>query len=835
MQISFPSVLLVEDENSDQNAFVQDIEKYMTGYRYSVASTIREAEKLLSERTFDVVVADYGPDRKTASDLLTMAGKIPLVIVTGVGTQGIAVNAMTAGACLCLIKDPGGEYLMALSASIERVIQHSREKQELEEYRHNLEELVEQRTAELNKDITARREAEEALIMSENRHRTLIKALPDLIFVIDRNGVIHDFSADDAGKLAVQDRQIIGMNIAEIGFSQEALREIRAAIINAIDENRFIAVEYELPTPSGLLHWEARMAPMPEERVVAVIRDITTRKLSEIRLKRKNEEYAALNEEYLSQNEELKVTIEGLANSNRKLKATYKTLSESEEKFRQLAENTNDVFILRTSDNKILYVSQSFEKVFGRKCEELIENPKNYHSWIHPEDLPHILEVGKKARNTKNFRISIRHRIIRPDGTVRWLWSREHPVYDGNGKLIRMVTIAGDITQEQQMQERVRQSQKLESMGTLAGGIAHDFNNLLTPIQGYAYLLKDELPEGSQAWNDLEQIISASERAKDLINQILTFSRKVDSEPRVFELQPLVREALHLIRSSVPSSVEVRIQLSADPVSISGDPSQIHQMLINLCTNAYQAMEEYGGILDILLDTITADENILNSHPNLSKETEYIRLIVSDTGAGMEKTTAERIFEPFFTTKPKGKGTGLGLSIVHGIVNSLNGEIIVYSEPGEGTSIHVYLPVHKKKHDNTKSNKSEVPRGNGERIVFVDDEHSVLGFGERVLVSLGYNAVVFSGGAEALQYLTENEAELLITDFTMPGMNGLRLSSKVKSLYPDIPVILISGLVTAISQDRLEKSGITKFLTKPFTMEDIGREIAGILSKKATE
>jgi signal transduction histidine kinase/ActR/RegA family two-component response regulator len=380
-----------------------------------------------------------------------------------------------------------------------------------------------------------------------------------------------------------------------------------------------------------------------------------------------------------------------------------------------------------------------------------------------------------------------------------------------------------------ELEKKVFQLQKMETIGTLAGGIAHDFNNILTPILGYTDMAREELPEESNLRFDIEQINNAALRGKDLVQQILTFSREVDFEKKPIQLQPIVAEALNLLKSSLPPSVEIRQNLDSRIGTVLADPTHIHQIVMNLCTNANHAMMKTGGILEVKLDAIRIDQKSIEKIPNLKKG-DYIRLIISDTGYGMDIKTKERIFEPFFTRKEVGSGSGLGLSVVHGIINNYGGAVGVDSTPGEGTTFTVYLPEHGGDPlDSYKSDKKPV-KGN-EHILFVDDEPEITFMGKKMLENLGYSVSIQSDSLSALEEFNNDPKKysLLVTDQSMPNISGTELASRMKEICPGLKVIIITGFADNLSEEELSQSGISEVILKPMRLDDFSNVIRRVL------
>jgi signal transduction histidine kinase/ActR/RegA family two-component response regulator len=384
---------------------------------------------------------------------------------------------------------------------------------------------------------------------------------------------------------------------------------------------------------------------------------------------------------------------------------------------------------------------------------------------------------------------------------------------------------------ERQMQQVL----KLQAIGTLAGGIAHDFNNILFPIIGYTELTLDEVAEGSPTHRNLEEILKAANRAKELVKQILTFSRQNGRERKPIRIQVVIQEALRLLRASIPTTIEILCDLDEHCNPILGDPTQIHQVLMNLCTNAYQAMQETGGRLEIRLEGTTIGYEETTKHIGI-KMGPHLHLTVKDEGVGMESSVLERIFEPYYTTKEPGKGTGLGLSVIHGIVKNHGGFITVESTPGKGSAFHVYLPALDVAEVDAEENVCPPTTGGNERILLVDDEPQILDMEKQILEKLGYRVTARPNGADALKILQEqpDHFDLVITDMTMPQMTGDQLARHVWDIRPDIPVILCTGHNEMISEDKANAMGIRKFLLKPVDKEELTVAMRSALDSTAT-
>jgi PAS domain S-box-containing protein len=385
---------------------------------------------------------------------------------------------------------------------------------------------------------------------------------------------------------------------------------------------------------------------------------------------------------------------------------------------------------------------------------------------------------------------------------------------------------------KEEMASQLQQSQKMKSIGTLAGGIAHDFNNILFPVVGHTEMLLEDVPANSPFREGLSQIYAGAMRASELVKQILTFSRQKDGELKLMKMQPIIKEALKLIRSTIPTTIEIKQNIQSDCGAIKGDPTQIHQILMNLATNAYHAMEETGGKLNVRLKKVELEEPDLFD-PGIKSGT-YACLSISDTGKGMDNKLIEKIFDPFFTTKETGKGTGMGLSVVHGIVKGMHGTIKVYSEPDKGTEFHVYLPLAEAVKEQQVIHTTTVIQGGTEHILLVDDEKSIIAMEQNMLERLGYKVTSRSSSIEALEAFraAPDKFDMIITDMAMPKMTGDKLSVELNKILPGIPVLLCTGFSETMSEEKAKSLGINGFLLKPIVMKDLSHKIREVLDKK---
>ncbi len=517
------------------------------------------------------------------------------------------------------------------------------------------------------------------------------------------------------------------------------------------------------------------------------------------------------------------------------LEKASKGLRESEEKYRDLIDNANDAVIVFGKSGLLNFVNPRFCTMTGYSVDEAKE--LHFSDLVHPDDLDlcrgHFNKRLAGGRTPRNYEF----RLLGKRGEIIYIDNNASTI-EKEGRITGLLAIMRDITarkrseeEKEKLQAQLLQVQKLEALGTLAGGIAHDFNNILTAILGYAGMVKDGMTDDDRARADIDQVIKAGERAKNLVRQILTFSRQTEQECQPVQIHLIVKEALKLLRASIPKTIEIRQDISTKDTTILADPTKIHQLMMNLCTNAYQAMRGKGGVLDVQLKAVKTDADPVRMNPEL-QEGSYLELTVSDTGHGMDQATLARIFEPYFSTKSKEEGTGLGLALVHGIVTSLGGMISVKSNLGSGSVFRIYFPLVERRTLREPSTSKSLPRGT-ERILYVDDEIPIAQLGQRMLESLGYDATSCSSSVEALEiFRTRPEKfDLIITDQTMPNLTGFRLAQELMHIRPNIPIILFTGFDESITPELVKQIGIRELLMKPVSRSQLASAIRQVLDR----
>jgi len=512
-------------------------------------------------------------------------------------------------------------------------------------------------------------------------------------------------------------------------------------------------------------------------------------------------------------------------------KLTEKALFESEEKYRILFDNAREaIFVIQ--DGRIQFLNPMTREMLGASFDKIGQS--SFIDFVFPEDREKVSEwheqklLGQRVSDTTAFR------GVNENGDLIWVHLNAVSITWGNRPAT--LNFARDITQEKKLEIQLRHSQKLEAMGTLAGGIAHDFNNILAVIIGYSEMARAQLPASDKIGKDLDKVITAGKRAAELVEQILTFSRQDREDFKPLKLHLIIKEALKLLRASLPTTIDLQINIRGDDNFILADPTQLHQVLMNLCANARHAIGDKVGTLCVTLSEIYINDYQVFSACSLLKRGSYLDLEISDTGCGMDEVTMAKIFEPFFTTKEKGEGTGLGLAVVHGIVKQHNGEIIVNSKLGQGTTFHIYFPMLKsviqQEAERAEVQIDDLPQGRGERILIVDDEVQIVEMLQRMLEELGYSVVGFSNSNEALTAFSMNSDifDLLVTDMTMPEMTGIVLAEKMLALKPDLPVILCTGFSEAVDETKAKAIGINMLLYKPISTILLLKSIKEILA-----
>jgi PAS domain S-box-containing protein len=529
--------------------------------------------------------------------------------------------------------------------------------------------------------------------------------------------------------------------------------------------------------------------------------------------------------------------VEGSFQDITERRLSEQALRDSEERFRQITDNISEVFwMTNPGRNRYLYVSPAFERIWGQSREDLYGNPDGWNGAIHAEDKKRVQEAMESQLKDGQFEEV--YRIVRPDGSTRWIRDRAFPVRHTSGEIYRFVGVAEDITEMKRLETQFLRAQRMECIGTLAGGIAHDLNNILSPI-----LISTTMLRNSTSLAELEKIVplieTSARRGADVVRQLLIFGRGVESQRVSLQVRHLLREMVDMMRETFPKSITLNFRLPNGLWPVLGDATQLHQVLLNLCVNARDAMPE-GGTLTLNACNVVLDQEAAKAIPE-AKAGHFLKLEVSDTGTGIPPEIIGKVFEPFFTTKPVGQGTGLGLSTVLGIVKSHGGFIHLQSELGRGTNFEVYLAATPEAAEPLKPLQmdSPPPGAHGEWVLLVDDEPDILGMMGAILESRGYVVLKAKDGVEALDKYAWNSQSIgvVVTDLMMPRLDGLALVQGLKEMDPNVKVIVTSGsLDDGRAREKIVKlkdMGISQLLAKPYPAESLLTLLHEVLHQSA--
>ncbi len=831
------NLLYVEDDENHIAEFRNILAREKASFTVTLKRSIEEARKALEASSFEIVASELSIGKSNVTELFPRLTKSPLIVLGTMAQFKDLVRVFERGAADYIVKDQEKLYLKVLLVKTEKLIRTR---------------LLKQFALKTHID--------------ELQYRDIMENIPDIVYMIDPNGIF-TYINSSARMLGYSPEELTGKHFREIihpddfpgvcrKFALDNQGHIESGentVFKFFDERRrgtrrTTGLEVRLIPKSwsveagdssvifasvisfGEISAQGHYQPDSNQFMgtVGIIHDVTNRKKSEALLRKL---FQAVDQspisiiitddkgviEYVNP---FFIHISGYEPDDivgRHIRSLYDTHDEA-----------------KTVD---------FDAIIAKADVwhgELLARKKTSETYWESVMLSPILDPGERVTNYLVLKLDIsKYKEVQEEMRR----SRDDLDREVNERTIELKQALDELKTENDMrrkteeersklQAQLLQSQRLETIGTLAGGIAHDFNNILTPILGYAEMALEEVPLDSNLGASLSRISQAATRAKDLIQQILTFSRQVEKEEIPVVITPIVKELLKLLRATLPVTIDIRadIDLRVDPILI--DPIRIYQVLMNLCTNAFHAMREKGGLLKVALRNTVVTNDLAIRVPRL-REGKYVLLTVSDTGCGMDAETMTRIFEPFYTTKKTGEGSGLGLSVVHGIVDSCEGAVSVESVVGRGTTFSVYLPATEYEPTYKIDNHDKIARGN-ERILLVDDEDQIVIMTKEMLVRIGYKVTAFSDSHEALALFKgkPDAFDLVISDQTMPGMTGMQLAGELLSIRPDIPIILTTGYSEGMNEEKAKAAGIRSYVMKPYTFQNLSIIIRQVLDLK---
>ena len=648
------------------------------------------------------------------------------------------------------------------------------------------------------RDITDRKRAERALRESEGKFRFLAEKMVDIVWTIDRNFQTTYVSPSIENVLGFTPEERKRQSLEEM-ITPESLQKVQVMFLEELqrdeqgtaDPDRSITIEIEYYRKDRSIVWMENIVKAirgPGGEVVGmhgVSRDITQRKQAE------------------------------------------EALRESESKFRNLFDlSPQAIALTEVKSGRLVDINNKFCELTKYPKEEILGLSTTEVGFYLEADRSKFLKELKESGEVNGLEMEFKAK----DNSILHSLMFARIIQIAGVSFI--MTIFHDVTEQKLLEAQLQQAQKMEAIGRLAGGIAHDFNNILGIIIGNIELALDDVPKWNSVHFNLEEIKTASLRAKDIVRKLLSFSRKTDQELKPIEIVPVTKSALKFLRSTIPTTIDIRQNILATDETILADPTQINQLLMNLCINAYHAMEQTGGVIEIGMESIILDEKSVKSYPELN-EGHYFKITVRDTGPGLDPEIIDQIFDPYFTTKEVGKGSGLGLAVVHGIVKNHNGAISVTSEAEKGTTFTVLFPLAKRIPKIDTYNTAELPLGN-ETILFVDDEKSIVNMSRRMLELLGYKVEATTSPIEALALFRSkpDQYDLIISDMTMPQITGDNLIKEILAIRPDMPTILCTGFSERIDEESAKEMGICQYIEKPLDKRNLAVTIRQILDTK---
>ena len=795
-------ILIIDDEKAIRDSFGAHLED--CGYEVLTAENGRVGLSLYDDEQPDLVIVDLRMPEVDGNQVLQQISRVspltPLIVASGTGIIADAIEALHCGAWDYLLKPIAD--LSVLTYAVEAALEKGQLKRENQAYREQLEHQVEARTDQLEQantnlsQINARlrhivdttrslsfcSEVQEfgSLLLEEFGQHML--ATGGSIYLKENHGLrlVHTL---DRGHAA----EFIAFPLPENSLFALAMAENQPILEHHIGENEAIR-------PSG---WEgyadgsALVFPLPDE-IGTILASYSCEALRAVR--------------------------------------ASEQLRDSESRFRKILDTIPiGIIIVDAETQHIVYINPAAAGMIGADPQAL--TGKVCHEVICPSQAGHCPMVSDKEMGLSE------RTLMTVDGcNVPVLRTVSRTTLSGRECFLEsFIDLSEQIRAEadkEKLEAQLRQAQKMEALGTLAGGIAHDFNNILSAVLGYSELgLQDLDDQAHPLYPKLMAINHAGHRARDLVEQILAFSRMQEQLQAPIKISPIVKEAIKLLQSSLPANIQIKAAITADR-PVLGDPTQIHQIIMNLCTNAYHAMQASGGVLGVSLEPVAVDASADFAALDLPPGP-FLRLTVSDTGDGISPAIIDRIFDPYFTTKDKGKGTGLGLAVVHGIVKRHRGEISVESRVGEGTRFTVFLPVSDDESAESRMHPISLPRGT-EHVLLVDDEKDLVEIGREMLHRLGYRVTAITGSLDALEAFKQDpfRFDIVVTDYNMPGLTGDQVARQMLSIRREIPIIVCTGFSEVFDQQQAKSIGIRQILMKPVTMEAIAHAVREVLETR---
>ncbi len=811
------TILVIDDEAAIRNSFTDYLEdmdyNVLTAENGSIGLELIEREKP------QMIMVDLRMPEIDGLELLKWSNDIapdtPKIVISGANQIADVVQALRYGAWDYLVKPV--KDLSILGHSVENALEKARLLQENKSYQEHREELIQERTQELE-------EANQHLSKINHRLKKIVETTKGLSNCIEMSQfgarVLDEFAhhmVATGGSLYFAEKEgLRRMETLDPGHAPDFINFPLAkhSILNQVMETGQPVLIEDMSRkdnikPSG---WDGYRNgsllafPIPDNdgKIIGIL-----------------SLHSKIGPPFIEQDKEIGAILASYCCETLRAVQAFEALQRSERQYKTLFEKTNDaIFVIEKKTGRYIDANEAAVTLTGIPLHELKEMnlsqiaPDSADQWlVQMSQIDNAIDLGEVT-----FR--------KPDNSSRIARVSSVPLDER-----AVVSIARDITHDLEIESQLRQSQKMEAIGTLAGGIAHDFNNILSSIFGYAQLAEMDVNDPEKAKKNIGQVIKGAHRAADLVHQILTFSRKTEHSNNPLKLFTIVKEAIKFLRSSIPVTIEIEDKILSKS-TILADQTQAHQVVMNLCTNAYHAMRDSGGKLKIEL----SDVEITETHPaiNNQKPGKYIKLEVEDTGHGIDRETLKRIFDPYFTTKNPDEGTGLGLAVVDGIVKKHNGFIKIMSEVGKGTTFQVFWPVIEKEElqNLADKNNKDLPKGT-ETILLADDEKDILDTVKPILENQGYKVEAYDNGISAFEAFSAcpDKYNIVITDITMPGMTGDDLSINILKIRKNIPIILCTGYSEKLNEENAYEIGISKFIKKPVTSQKLSALIRELLDK----